>query len=178
MNKYSLLLTIFALSYGQIFNTGKILRKGDMSIGSNGAIYTSPSDFQLNLFGGYGLSNGMDLSARLGFFSDDTYFGMDIEKSLMNSSKSDFSVSAGFHTQGDFGLDASAVYSLELNKRSNIFTGIDTDIELDGFSVFNPWLVVGVDFVLKKNTRFMFEGDLPLKNGLPSRLVFGFHYFL
>ena len=177
MKKYSLILILCAFSFGQIFNTGKVLRKGDMSIGANGAIHTNPSDFQLNLFGGYGLS-GMDLSVRLGFGVDDTYFGMDLEKSLMNSSKSDFSVSAGFHTQNNFGLDASAVYSLELNKRSNIFVGVDTDIELGDFSGFNPWLVAGVDFVLKRNMRFMFETDIPLKDGLPNRLVIGVHYFL
>jgi len=173
-----LLVCVCFLSYAQVFNTGKVLRKGDTSIAGNISIHTSPSDLMLNIMGGYGLGDGADLSARLGLFAGETYFGMDIEYVMMNSSKSDFSLSGGFHTFGSFGLDATAMYSYELNSKSDVFVGFDSDIEFGSFGAFNPWIAVGMDYMFRNNMIFMVEGDIPLKSGLSTRINLGIHYFL
>lgn len=181
MKTILILILSFTSIFSQLQNTAETLKKGDAVVRLNGAIYDS--DFQFNAHGGYGIARGMDLEVRLGFGVGKTYFGADLEYLLSSKSSNDMSISAGFHTWNNFGIDLTGTFSTEITRKLNLFVAADFDFEFidegnsSSMEVF-PYLILGFDLPLKKNIALDFEGDIGLGNNAPNKIVLGMNYYL
>lgn len=151
-------------SYAQVFNTAKTLKTGTFAVGVEPMIIAkSGSDFILFGHIGYGLADDIDISAKAGILSSTNYFGADIEFSFMDN----FSLSAGAHSWGDFGLDATFLGNYEIASNVNLYGGADVDLNLGGNVFINFWIPVGVEVELNKNMAFLLEASIGLNNSAP-----------
>lgn len=159
MKKIIVLLSFFAIAYtanAQVFNTSSTLKRGQFSVGFEPGIYTDGgSDFNLFLTGGAGLTRGVDLGLKLGVLGDENYIGADVEFVLGKR----FSLAAGAHSWGDFGLDATGLYTFDITKGVDLFLGLDMDIVFpdEDDTYLMAWIPLGLEIGLKSNMAFIFE---------------------
>lgn len=158
----SFLLSILLLgASAQVLNTSEILKPGTFSIGVQPTILASGGT-NLMLFGhiGYGLTKGIDLTAKAGFLGGADYFGGDIEFALFNN----MSLSGGAHVWGDFGLDATYLITFDIAKNVDLYAGADADFNVGGNFYTSLWIPFGVEVNLNKNMAFLMEADIGLTN--------------
>ena len=137
------------------------LRSGDIEIGLEPGIYVnSDADFNLFVHGGVGITKGVDMALKLGVMGTQAYFGGDVEFGLSRN----FSVAAGAHSYGVFGLDAMGLYTFNLGDHSKLYTGLDADLNFpENADMQLPvWLPVGVEIPVKKYILFRMEAEVSL----------------
>jgi hypothetical protein len=159
--KKLLIIPLIFISLGlsaQIFNTSSTLKRGKFSAGFEPGIYAgNGSDFTLFLHGGIGITSGTDLGIKIGVLNNDTYVGGDVEFSLGRI----FSLSAGAHSWGNFGLDATGLFTFPIKGGVGLFTGLDMDIVFEEDNTEIPlWIPIGVDIKMRSNMSFIFEAEI------------------
>jgi len=167
-----------------VFGTAGILRPGGFAFGIEPSLTFNPSDFMLYLHGGLGLVRGIDLDLKLGLGSE-TYFGGDVEFSLIPDGKSTpgLSFTAGAHGTGNMGLDAILLLSNRFSTFS-LYGALDADIEFvdngqGGSEVLMPlYFDLGVAIPISRQFEFLLEGNIAITNvgvsGLSGGVVFYF----
>ncbi len=165
MKKTSILfLLIIVLSAGikaQVFNTSSTLNPGKFSAGFEPGIYVSPTNFSLFLHGGIGITRSVDFGLKVGLLNGSTYVGGDIEFEIVKF----FSISAGAHAQGNFGLDATGLFTFPIGGIAKIYTGLDMNIELEQGNTSIPLLIpLGIQIPLRKYMLFIFESEICITN--------------
>ncbi len=168
------IFTVLSVSLSaQVFNTSSTLKRKQFSAGFEPGFYiTGDADFNLFLHGGIGLTKGIDLGLKLGVLSGyDTYIGGDVEFNLGRR----FSLSAGAHSFGGFGLDATGLFTFPIRGVANLYTGLDVDMnfydngEDNGNDVDFPlWLPIGIEIPMGNRMSFLFESEICLTDN--------FHY--
>lgn len=157
----TIVLFFSLIANSQVFNTSGILKTHHFSVGVEPVIFAEGNtDFILFGHIGYGLAKKIDLSAKAGFlYNNQVYLGGDVEFGLNKH----FSISAGAHQFGDFGLDMTFLGSWNLTKSAVLFGGIDADAMLPEGDVYFPlWMPIGVEIAIGKNTSFIMEADVAL----------------
>lgn len=162
------LLFLSTMTYGQVFSTGQTLKPNRWSIGFEPSFILN-GDEQFMLFGhaGYGLKNGIDLAMKFGFLGNDEYIGGDVEFALGRY----FSLMAGAHSFGAFGLDANILGTYPIRSDVRLSSGFDLDInfiddyneqgEEDGKeAVFIGWIPISLEIGLRRNMAFIFEAEI------------------
>jgi hypothetical protein len=165
MKKAALFICLFLFLglglYAQVFNTSSTLGRGRFSAGFEPGIYVSGNDFTLFLHGGVGITQSVDFGLKLGLLSGSTYIGGDVEFGVGKY----FSVSAGAHSWGNFGLDATGLFTLPIAGVAKIYTGLDADIVLAEGNTYMPlWLPIGLEIPIRKSILFVFESEICLTN--------------
>jgi hypothetical protein len=157
-----ILVMLFAASslFAQSFNTGEILQPGHFSAGVNPVL--NEKDLAVFLHGGYGISNKVDLAVRYGIFEGEDYIGADLEWSLKNSQRYQFSLITGGHMRHDFGLDAGLCLSLPLGSYASLFSGVDMDLEFANEFKHYTWVPLGVELSWKNRMSIILEADIPM----------------
>ncbi len=157
----SLFLLGFMLAQAQVFNTSGTLKPGRLSVGVE-PVLIAEGNTDLILFGhfGLGLTKNIDFAAKAGFlYNNQIYTGADVEFGLNRH----FSLSAGAHKFGDFGLDLTFLGSWNLTKSAVFYGGFDGDANFpDGDVYFPLWMPVGVDIAINKHTSFILEAEIAL----------------
>jgi hypothetical protein len=157
MKKHILLVVMLIGSMGsfaQVFSTAETLKPGTFSFGIEPMIIASgTSDFILFGHVGYGVAKGVDLGAKIGILGGATYIGADMEMAFLKN----YSLSAGAHAAGDFGLDATFIGTYSLASNVNFYGGADLDINFGGNIYVPIWLPIGVEVQLNKSMAFLFE---------------------
>jgi hypothetical protein len=149
-------------SNAQVFNTSSTLKRGQFSAGFEPGLYISGgSDFTLFLHGGAGITSGTDLGIKVGLLDGATYIGGDVEFALGKR----FSISAGAHSWGEFGLDGTALFTFPLKKGVHLFTGLDADIEIADDVNVPLWIPLGIEIGMGNNMGFIFESEINLIDG-------------
>jgi hypothetical protein len=152
MKKYILILLVSVSSltlFSQVFNTAGILKTNNFSSGVEPMIFAEgTSDFILFGHLGYGLAKNIDLGAKAGFlYNNQIYFGADMEFGLGRH----FSLSAGAHQFGDFGLDMTFLGTWNLVKNARLYAGIDADAVFPKGDIYFPlWLPIGIEVNISK----------------------------
>lgn len=169
--KKLLIIPLIFISLGlsaQIFNTSSTLGRGKFSAGFEPGIYAGGgNEFTLFLHGGIGITSGADLGLKVGLLNGATYVGGDVEFALGKR----FSLSAGAHSWGDFGLDATALFTFPLKSGVGLYTGLDMDIVFAENETYIPlWLPIGLEIKMRSNMAFLFEAEINLTD-------YGYHFF-
>jgi hypothetical protein len=144
----------------QVFNTSSTLKPGRFSAGFEPGIYLNGgNDFNLFLHAGAGIARSVDFGLKLGLMGNNVYIGGDVEFALGRH----FSLSAGAHSWGDLGLDATGLFTFPIGGVAKFYTGLDADVVLaEGDTQLPLWLPIGVEIPLKKYILFMFETEIRL----------------
>jgi hypothetical protein len=152
--------TIFSALNAQIFNTSSTLKTGQFSAGFEPSIYINGgNDFNLFLHAGAGITHSVDFGLKMGLMGNNVYIGGDIEFAFGNH----FSLSAGAHSWGDLGLDATGLFTFPIASSSKLYTGLDADIILaEGNTLFPIYLPIGFEIPIKKYILFIFETEIRL----------------
>ncbi|MBN1952918.1 MAG: hypothetical protein JW801_17065 [Bacteroidales bacterium] len=157
------LLIIIAMglnSKAQIMSTSSTLGPGHFSLGIEPGIYaTGGVDFNLFLHGGIGLTSNADLSMKLGLLGNAVYVGGDVEFALSKR----FSIAAGAHNHGVFGLDFTALATLPLGP-ARLYSGLDSDLNFITNNDLQAalWVPLGLELPLKRQMIFYFETEINL----------------
>jgi len=156
-----LLICLFNLTLiteAQVFNTASTLGKGNFSAGVEPGVYVNGSSrFSLFLHGGAGIANNVDFSLKLGILEPNIYFGGDIEFTLAKF----FSISAGAHTFGDFGIDGTGLFTFDLGSAVDLYTGLDMDVVFaDNETIVPLWIPIGIEVPIKSSILFLFETEI------------------
>jgi hypothetical protein len=159
---FFLSIVIMVSLSAQVFNTSSTLKRGQFSAGFEPGIYINGgNDFNLFLHGGAGITNSADFGLKLGVLGDNVYIGGDVEFRLGKI----FSLSAGAHSWGDFGLDATGLFTFKIGNSINIYTGLDLDIEFINDDIYFPLMLpIGLEIPLKSNILFVFESEIRLSD--------------
>lgn len=154
-------LLFASATFGQVFNTAGILKKGKISLGLNPSYYNDNLGFFIH--GNVGVLSGIDFSCKYGFLDGSNYIGGDLEWEIM-SRKPSLSVTTGAHYINDIGLDCSLNISTSIKKGVYVYSGVDTDIEFANDTYLLLWIPVGVDLRIKSKLSFIFEAEIPVSN--------------
>ena len=162
-----LFIVMSGMSFGQVFHSGEILKKGAFELGVNPAIHIHGLEDGFNLFlhGGYGLKSGIDLGITFGF-TDAAYLGANVEWALMKH----LSLTTGFHYFGGLGLDGTLILTIPLRSDAKLYTGLDIDIYVES-SNLPLWLPFGVEIFFKSNVAFILETEIGITD--PAYHVIG-----
>lgn len=185
--KKTLLLSLFivlTLSLGaQVFNTSSTLKRKQFSAGFEPGFYIGgDADFNLFLHGGAGLTKGVDLALKIGVLNgNNTYIGGDVEFALGRR----FSLSAGAHSYGVFGLDGTALFTFPIKSVAHLYTGFDVDINFynnnnnnNGDDIHAPlWIPIGIEIPMNSNMAFLFESEICLTDYGSHYLGGGLNFF-
>ena len=180
MKRLSVFFLTFFLGTGcllnaQIFNTSSTLKPGDFSLGFEPSVYINgATDFNLFLHGGAGLTHNIDFGMKLAVMGNNVYLGGDVEFALGKR----FSLSAGAHNWGNFGLDGTALLTFPLVKPVQLYTGLDADLVFAGDMEFPLWIPLGLQIGLNKNIVFIFESEICVTSVGSHFLGGGLNFFL
>lgn len=177
MKKSLIVLSLFFIStigFGQVFSTSETLKQGTFSFGIEPMIIASgASDFILFGHVGYGVAKGVDLGAKIGILGGNTYIGADMELAFMKN----FSLSAGAHAAGDFGLDATFIGTYDMTNSVKLYGGADLDVNLGGDVYLPVWIPVGLEVQISKSMAFLFEAEVGLTNSADHRFGGGVNIY-
>lgn len=171
-----ILLFTFAITsaFGQVFNSAGTLKKGTFAVGAEPVIYPESNDFQLFLYGGYGLKSGIDMNLKLGV-GNTNYYGIDAEWAL----KKNISAAFGFHHFGDAGLDGTILFNIPITSGSKFYAGLDMDLVFAQDQVRIPlWVPLGVEINVKNTMSFIFEFELAATSDAYHILGGGLMFYL
>ncbi|MDA3890493.1 MAG: hypothetical protein PF517_02385 [Salinivirgaceae bacterium] len=160
----SLFVAIAFMASSQVFNTSKTLKSRAFSVGIEPMIITNGGS-DIIVFGhlGYGLTKGIDISAKAGILHNANYYGGDIEFAFMKN----MSFSAGAHVWGDFGLDATYLLTFDIAKNVDLYGGVDADFIVEDNPYFNFWIPIGVEVYLSKTMAFLMEASIGINDSAP-----------
>lgn len=164
----SLLFTSIIVN-AQVFNTGQTLKKGVAALGVEPAIHANGGVNGAILYGyaGYGLTSGIDVSAKVGVGRLNTYYvGADVEFALLKH----MSLAFGAHKSGNFGVDGTFLFDIPVKKMVVIYSGCDSDVDF-GTKVNSAgqkvndvhvlvWVPIGVEIRISKSVHFLFESSI------------------
>lgn len=167
MKKLIFLIALFTLTaslQAQLFNTGRLLKQGTVSLGINPAIYSigNSRNTVINIHGGYGLSRFVDVAIRYIVQDGSDYIGADFEWLIRKGYRMDVSLVTGAHVQDDMGLDGTLCISFPVTDYATLFTGVDVDLELESDIQHYTWLPIGVEVDWRNRVSIILEGDLPM----------------
>lgn len=173
---YLVILLTFVLSAGlsaQVFNTSSILKRGQFTAGFEPGIYVSGNDFSLFLHGGAGITSSIDFGLKIGLFQGAAYIGGDVEFGIARF----FSISAGAHAHGNFGLDGTGLLTFPIGGVAKIYTGLDADIEFPAGDLYVPlYIPLGIEIPLKSYMLFVFESEICLTNNASHYIGGGLNF--
>jgi hypothetical protein len=172
-----LLLALLAnTAFCQVFNNGQTLKPKTFSLGIEpGVMVNSKSEFILFLHGGYGIKDGIDLSANVGVLGPAEYFGADVEFGLPNR----MSFAVGAHQMGDFGLDGAWNIAFPIKNDIRILTGLDSDLNFNSDKTrLYLWLPVGFEIGIRKKVSFIFEAEIGLLDPTYHFIGGGLNFYL
>jgi hypothetical protein len=155
-----ILLVISTGSFAQVFNTSSTLKAGQFAVGIEPGVYINGgTDFNLFLHGGAGITSGVDLALKLGILGNAVYLGGDVEFMLSKR----FSLAAGAHSYGTFGLDFTGLLTFPLGRSADLYTGLDADLNFPDGDVQVPlWIPLGLEIPMRNNLLFFFETEINL----------------
>ena len=161
-------------TFGQVFNTGQTLKPRTFSLGFEPAVLIGGPDFMLFLHGGYGLTKGVDFGLNLGFLGPNEYFGADVEFAMGKN----FSLAAGAHHFGNFGLDGTFNITFPIKNDVRLFTGADLDVNFGNDVDFLLWIPVGLEIGLRSNMSFIFVAEIGLTDPAYHFIGGGLNFYL
>lgn len=186
MKRLALLLALTFATFSQMMNTAETLKKGDGVARFSTSIYDNDTQFNIN--GGYGLTRGMDLEARVSFGGADTYIGIDLEYLLSNRGGNAFSVFGGFHSVSDIGIDFGGTFSTKLSSKLHFFAAFDGNLEFydvpaagggtESESQFVNYIVLGFDIPMRRAFSVGFEGSVGMTDAASNIITIGVNYYL
>ncbi len=185
----SLILVSPAVAQDGIMGSAETINEGNFKLMVNPIFIFGPGSAEelgIGLQGGYGLSQNMDVEARLVFYDFVTFVGADVEFWLVKDSPLDVSVGVGGHF-ADFdgfkvkGLDARLLASAEIAEKLELYGGLDVAFEfpdepLDSFQRVN--LVPGLEYRVSQDIDFMLEVGLGLNDDSFDYISAGIAYYL
>lgn len=152
-----LFLGMGSLLQAQVFNTSSALKPGNVSLGVEPSVYINgATDFNLFLHGRVGLTHNVDFGMKLGVMGNEVYLGGDVKFALSKM----FSVSAGAHSWGDFGLDGTALLTFPLTIGVKLYTGLDADVVFANNTEIPLWIPLGLKIGIHRNIAFIFESEI------------------
>ncbi|MFM7204397.1 MAG: hypothetical protein ACKO6N_26770 [Myxococcota bacterium] len=165
------LLTMVSSAQAEVFHTARTLKPGAFSLGIEPQVYLSnPPTSVLNLHGGAGLAQGIDLRLKLGLPLPGSYapadLGGDVEFLLLpdapGSPALSFAVGAHSEAWRAFELDFCFLVSKVL-RRVEPYGGIDADLSLPPYEAVKPYLrlVGGLNIHLARVSELMLEIAFP-----------------
>ncbi len=191
----ALVLLVPALSHAQDFgvmNSAETINRGNTKLmawpllvfGEGGA----DNDGGFVFGAGYGLTDNLDVEAKLGVFDNLTFIGGDVEYWLMKDRPWDLSLGAGFHVgRSDFldstGVDVTVLGSGHVSDRLEIFGALDLAFEsLDDVAGDNDFttahLVPGIEYRLAEDLDFVAELGVGLNDDSANYLAGGIAYYI
>lgn len=180
----ALLVSVLAFpAHAEVFNTGRILKPGALSIaGEYQHNFSSPD--ALNGYFGIGLTQRMDLGLRAGLSLEDTplsYFGADVEFGLLVDSDRQpaLSLSVGAHLIGgeQFSGDATLILSKVLHPHFEPYLALDTNIDISPQSEFQLTAVGGLCFPIAESFELLVEGGWSLTPSSRQYVSGGFNLY-
>jgi hypothetical protein len=159
----------------QVFNTSSTLKRRSFSVGFEPGVYAGGgSSFALFLHGGVGITSNVDLGLKIGLIDGPEYIGGDVEFDLGKY----FSLSAGAHSWGNFGLDATGLFTFPIKSDVHLYTGLDMDIVFEGDdnnentddTHIPLWIPIGLEVKMRSNMAFLFEAEINVTD-------YGRHFF-
>lgn len=155
----------------EVFHTARTLKPGAFSLGFEPQVFLSnPPTSILNLHGGAGLAQGIDLRLKLGLPLPGSYapaeFGGDVEFLLLPDGPGSpaLSLAVGAHSEAwrAFELDFCFLVSKVL-RRVEPYGGIDADLSLPPYEAVKPYLrlVGGLNIHLAHVSELMLEIAFP-----------------
>lgn len=192
MKKIIIALFALTLSFStsaQVFSTGQTLKPNNWSLGFEPSIIINGNtDFMLFGHAGYGLKNGIDLAMKVGFLGPNEYIGADVEFALGNY----FSMMAGAHHFGNFGLDANILGTFPIRSDVRLSSGFDLDVNLldkndnpntpedEGGkeAQFIGWIPISLEIGLRKNMAFIFEAEVNVTDAGYHFIGGGLNFYL
>jgi hypothetical protein len=161
MKKLVLVIQLIAIinlnGSSQIFNTSNTLKPRLFCVGFEPGLYVNGgADAYFFLHGGVGISHRVDLGAKIGLGGNKPYIGGDVKFAFGKI----FSLTAGAHSWGNFGLDVIALFTIPVSKRTNLFTGLDSDINFADNIEVPVWIPVGIDISIQKSIYFIIETEI------------------
>ncbi len=172
MKKLLLLIIFYSSSiviFSQSFDTGEILKPGQLSAGFNPVLVNN--GLGLYLHGGFGIHSKLDFDIKYGMFERDDYVGADLEWQVRKTTGMRLSVVTGAHNYKNFALDLGLVASFPVNSKFSFFTGVDGDINFNKNHDHFYWLPVGLEYSLNRMAGLFLEADIPIVDFAPG--IFG-----
>lgn len=136
---------------------------------------------------GLGLTDGVDVEGRVGFYDDLRYFAGDIEIWLVRGQQVDLSVGGGLHRRDFdggadiFGIDAFAIASGRIGPSVELYGSADLDFErpddpLEDFTLAHA--VVGLEIAASESIDLHVEGGLGINDRSGDYLAAGIAFYL
>ena len=169
-----------AMGSAQVLNDAGTLGRGDISLGVSPVFYSGGgnSDFRLFFDAGFGLSSSTDLAFRAGLGEDPSYFGADVEFSLLRS-KASMSATLGAHKFAEVGIDGTLNLSFPVTSNVGMFLGMDADVEFGSNDTRLPaWFFFGTGVFLQRSLELLFEGNVAVSNDAASIFAVGIKVYL
>jgi hypothetical protein len=139
--------------------------------------------------GGYGLTDNLDVEAKLGVFDEVTFFGGDVEYWLIKDRPWDLSLGGGFHVgRSDFvdetAVDITILGSGHVTPLLEIFGALDLafqNFDVDGGfddDATTAHLVPGIEYKLSDNLDLIAELGVGLNDSSANYIAGGVAYYL
>lgn len=163
-----------SVAHAQIWQTANVLQQGAATVGGNGQLYFDPSEFMFNSQLLYGVGNQIQLEARLGVGSIDTYVGAFAKYHFFNNKIFDLAFWSGLHSQGNAYWDLAPILSHDFGSLEIYFApyiAISLGDRKSGVTL-NP----GVSVDAQSNLKVYGELAVEVSN-IPTSLAVGIRYF-
>jgi len=178
------ILFIANILQAQVFNTGKTINEGEVSVGINPSYYnTNSGTLGLFLHAGYGVSSNFDVGFRYGIFDGVNYIGGDIEKCLYNKSNLAISLSGGLHGWKDtgIGIDFTGNFTLQIES-IELYSGLDLDVNFmkttnGRDSSVQLWIPIGFNANIMDNLELILEANIPISDNVNAIFCGGLVYY-
>jgi hypothetical protein len=159
-----------------IWQTGGVQPKGELSLGGHTQVYFDPGEFMIFGQATYGLSPQLQLELRLGGGTVGFYGGAFGKYYLFGKGDTHFSVWGGFHGLKQGFFDFAPILSHEFQSAWTLYGSTLLSLPLGSGSA-GLGLVPGVRFGWKKNTSIYAEFVIKIA-GLYNAGSIGVRYFL
>jgi hypothetical protein len=178
-----------------VMESAETINKGNFKIAGNPILSLGEGEREnelgLGLRGGYGITDKLDVEAKVAFFGDVSFVGADLEYWVLKGDF-DFSVTVGGHLGfGDedsfdvMGIDLTAVASTRVAERLEFYGALDVALEKiddapvgfdDSFSTVH--VVPGIEYKLSENIDIVAEFGLGLNDDSAEYLSAGISYYI
>ncbi|KAA3609817.1 MAG: hypothetical protein D8M58_08775 [Calditrichaeota bacterium] len=170
------ILLLLSFSNAQIFNSARILKQKRLSLSINPVLINGLVEDDAGIFvhSEYGIGSGMQAAGQLGLGFNQTYWGVLLEKSFVNSFPI-ISFSGGIHNFENVGLDFTLNFSVPVNNLVDLYGGLDSDLVFADKKTFNfrtetwkkesdtqflTWFFMGAEVVIRNKVHLLFEAEI------------------
>lgn len=189
-----LLFLLIGFNWAQIFNSADIIKPKQTALAINPVLLNdlSHDDAGMFLHAEYGLGSAMQLSGQLGMGFDETYVGIMVEKSMINTLPL-ISLAAGIHSFKDIGIDAVLNISVPVNKVVMLYGGLDTELlfaekkelnvrtltwETKSDTRFLTWFFLGMELPIGRNMHVLAEIEIGIAEEAYNLFGTGLKFYL